>query len=879
MSIVKEANNAFLMGEYQAAISLYRKAIKKQPSLKNTLENNIHLCQLRINRNSGTFSLKSINKLPITALVITWDIGHNPLGRSYMLAEALERAVKNVVICGFQFSKYGNEVWQPVRNGRLPVISLPGKDMSGWLNDCEKAVEKFKPDLVIACKPRLPSVELGILFKEKYKIPLIVDVDDHELSFFNFANPLSVDDILQTNSKNLAESRYPYDKVWTQLSDSLARDYADHIITSNTALCEKFGGTIIPHVRDEEKFNPDSIDKFTQRQKYGIPLNSKVVMFFGTPRIHKGVGEIAEAIGKLNDDKAILVVVGEAPDKNVTKDLDKLANGKFVSLSNQPFDKIPEIISMADLVILPQDVNHPISKYQLPAKAIDAIAMGIPLLVSNTKPMHMLVDDGVAKLLPDRPLDETIEEAFRCPPTEFYNKQLRERFLANYSYNSAAHKLKSLIAKVLKKDLSSLEGFSLLIEKQKTAFPTQISVQSQQRGIDVVLFWKQNDSGLYGRRSDMVIKYLASREDVKTITVFDSPVSHHKIGKWKTQKELTHNGDLYIKLYEKLLGKLDCEKVSYNVFTYPAGKYKLNDPENLSDSFFNHYKEYIENRLEKVKVDSNKAVFWFYPQIAYAEKIIDCFKPNRVVVDVVDDHREWPGVNKERRTLLTNHYRNLISKSNLTMANCVPVFNSMAEFDPKIKLIPNGCEKNPEICVPTGNTSFDEISEFKGKVIGFVGNLEAKIDIQLIRKVAKEFPDALIVLIGSTHANPEVRYLKDVENIILVGVVDYKYINAFVSLFHVGIIPHKKMSLTNSMNPLKAFVYLANRINVVASNIENLPASRNILVSIDHEDFINNLRLALSQDSDFEESFIKENSWDARFQAVVDTLVKESYKI
>ena len=50
-------------------------------------------------------SITHVPKLPITALVITWDVGHNPVGRSYMLAEVLDRVVRNVVIIGFQFQR------------------------------------------------------------------------------------------------------------------------------------------------------------------------------------------------------------------------------------------------------------------------------------------------------------------------------------------------------------------------------------------------------------------------------------------------------------------------------------------------------------------------------------------------------------------------------------------------------------------------------------------------------------------------------------------------------------------------------------------------------------------------------------------------------
>ena len=125
-------------------------------------------------------------------------------------------------------------------------------------------------------------------------------------------------------------------------------------------------------------------------------------MFFGTPRQHKGIGALAEAVGQISHSDFRLVVVGRASDPSVTAMLDAKAPGRVIQLPNQPFSAIPEVLACADIVALPQDVNHPVSLYQLPAKAIDAIAMGVPLLVSQTPPLMDLVRHGVATLVGEK---------------------------------------------------------------------------------------------------------------------------------------------------------------------------------------------------------------------------------------------------------------------------------------------------------------------------------------------------------------------------------------------------------------------------------------------------------------------------------------------
>lgn len=870
MSLLKKANEAFRNKDYESASDYYLKAQAKLPELKNIIEFNLKLIEKKSGKDIILPELEEIKKLPLTVLVITWDVGHNPLGRSYMLAEAMTRSVRNVVLAGFQFPRFGNDVWEPVREGSLPVIALPGKNFPEIIDDFEHIVEKFQPDVVVACKPRLPSVELGVLFKEKYGIPLIVDVDDHELSFFKDAKSLTIEELKDIPEKNLEKEVEPYEKTWTRLTDHLCK-YADEIIVSNIALHREFGGTILPHVRNEQTFNPSLFNKLEQRQKYGVPEKSKVVMFFGTPRHHKGVNVLAEAIGKIEDDTYCLVVVGNSPDKSVTAQLDKLSKGKVIYLPNQPFSAIPEIIVMADIICLPQDEGHAISQYQLPAKAIDAIGMSIPLFVSKTEPLMQLVNDGVAKVINSSDLSEVIQSALQQEMTKLEKLELRKRFLKNYSYHAAALSLKNVIERALKNKRKSLDGFSELLKYQKKLFPilkTENTLNLRERTVDIVVFWKQNDTGLYGRRSDMVIKYLASREDVRKVIVFDAPISEYDLLKMKESSKLTQGRKIYEKTYEKLLGKYDTDKVSFNVFAHSPGIYTNNYEDKSRKPIFDGYSKYIDKVLNDNGVVAKESIFWFYPKNYLSNEILDYFEPTKVVVDVVDDHRAWPGVSDIEKKKLTEHYKSILQRADMAFANCQPVIDSMKQFNKNIKLVPNGCEDNPVIIEPKNHAMYNELKNFNGKVIGFVGNLEAKIDIELIEKIAEKFSDALIVLVGSTHANPKVRELRKYKNIRMFGVIPYKNVNAIVSKFNVGIVPHKQMDLTDNMNPLKVFVYLSNYIPVVTTCIQNLPKSEAILVSNNSIEFINNIKIVLENKLEIKNtitSFVSENSWSTRF--------------
>jgi len=840
----------------------------------------VHATQNTAQRTMHASSTSEQHKLKITALVITWDVGHNPLGRSYMLAEVLDRVVRNVVLVGFQFPRYGDDVWEPVRHSKLPVISLPGENLPEFLDSLDRISQRMRPDIVIACKPRLPSVQLGALIKQKFGCPLIVDIDDHELSFFKNAPELTSEELARMPDGVASGQVEPYSEIWTRLAQHMCK-YADERIVSNVALHKEFGGTIVPHVRDEHTFDPALFDSVSSRVKYGVPPNSKVVLFFGTPRHHKGIDVLADAVGHIDDDSFRLVIVGTTTDRSVTTKLDSLAPGRVIYLPNQPFSVIPEIVVMADVICLPQDEDSPISQFQLPAKAIDAVAMGIPLLVSGTPPLMQLVQDGVAKLIDRENLPEMLKQTVASNDLAGkWRSEIRSRFLASYSYGAASKQMRELIERALRNvqrtpinDLSSLQAHERRVIGEKATVE-----QQRAPGIDIVVFWKQNDTGLYGRRSDMVIRYLASRPDVRRVVVFDAPISEFDLlNRRDTHGHITQDRLIYIKTYEKVFGKLDTEKISYNVFVFPPGTYHTSDGGGNRPQLIDAYVDFIEGVFEREGFRSQESVFWIYPKNFMAPELVDRFLPAKVVVDVVDDHRAWPGVSAEERDRLTKNYRETLARAQMAFVNCEPMVDSMRKFFPAIRMVQNGCDQKPPSVQPRNDPEFDAFMARGGKTIGFVGNLEQKIDISLVAKIAERFHDCQIVLLGSTHANPQVLQLKHFPNVRLPGVVPYEQIGAWLSRFDVGIIPHLDLDMTQSMNPLKLYVYLSWRVPVVSTEIYNIDkSSQFVRVARTHNEFLEHVASALEKgrmDEAASQRYIDENSWEERFRSHVDELL------
>ena len=330
--------------------------------------------------------------------------------------------------------------------------------------------------------------------------------------------------------------------------------------------------------------------------------------------------------------------------------------------------------------------------------------------------------------------------------------------------------------------------------------------------------------------------------------------------------------------YRKLFGELDSEKISYNLYIYPPGRYSVGAEQEGRTPLERGYIPYIKDVLIRESVDPSESIFWIYPKNYQASALIDYFSPKKIVVDVVDDHRAWPNVAPAEIQRLTRNYSELLGKADLALSNCEPVQRSMSEFCPAIRLVPNGCDESAEVAEPKESAVFAELLTTSRQVIGFVGNLEAKIDIVLIEKVSEAFPEALIVLVGSTHANQAARNLAQKTNVRMPGIVPYNEISAWVSKFDVGMIPHLDMPMTMNMNPLKIFVYMAQRVPVVSTAVGNIdPTTPALLIAQSHDSFISHMKTALTngpvQENEWRE-FMRKNSWQSRFESHVDSLLE-----
>ena len=844
------------------------------------------------------------NEAKTKITVIAWDLGHNPLGRAYLLADVL-RHDYHVELIGANFPRFGNDIWKPLRHdSRVTIKNFPGGNFPQHFTRMEDVAKQIEGDVIYVSKPRLPALELAILAKLQKNRPVILDVDDYELGFFTKHEPLTLDEI--KNRCGDLDFVCPHDEIWTRYGESLVPLF-DQITVSNDELQKKFGGMILPHIRDENDFDPAVYSRDRLRAELGFTTDDKVILFAGTPRMYKGFSRIVAALQNLNRSNYKLLLVGSPVDDEARRFFFDIDSAYVKIVSNVSFFDLPGYLCVSDLICLLQVENEVTSQFQMPAKFTDGLSMGIPMLATNVPPLMNLAKKGLVELLDDIPLDRKIDEIFRN--YKYYKHkaiQNREIFLQEYSYGANLPGLKYTIDRLLRNPAPIPDAFHELISYHRKIFssmetgldrttmkvaingseshPVKASVRSYMDDkLDIVFFWKQNDTGIYGRRQDMLVKYLAKDSRIHRIFHFDAPVdilkSCHDVAKSSQVGSHSQAGMIFRQLLARKLRIKDEGKIRFDTFIFGTRRHVPNFVRWLLPSEIG-YLDYLERTMKRHRIGQRRTVFWVFPNNFHFPDIDDRFQPDLVVADVVDDQRMWPSSPQYRERLHRN-YEDILSRSHLVFANCRSVVEGMTQFTDDIHLVPNAAELLEEEAMHWAKPR--KLKYMKRPIIGYAGNLDSiRLDLDLLMTVISERPDWNFVFIGSTHRGKDIMKLDSFKNVCFLGVQPYDRTLRYIRYFDVAIIPHLDNELTRNMNPLKLYVYFSLHVPVVATPIANMDDfDEFIRIGRTSKEFIECISESLDTEStsvnaENIRNLLKANSWNERVIQIL-ALIEDAF--
>jgi glycosyltransferase involved in cell wall biosynthesis len=309
--------------------------------------------------------------------IVGHDAGQNALGRALVIADLLDPLGEVRLVA------FGERLWPPAEGARQVELLNPPRTTVGLpaaVRDLRAAVHGA--DIIVAVKPRVLSYGLSAMVRDGR--PLILDIDDLEYVFTRRR--------LGWLRQLIEPDREPITRLLERW-----RSPVSAITVASRALQRRYGGTWLPHVRDRSSL-ASGAQQLGPQTRTRLDLDAAfVVGFVGTVRPHKGLAVLADAVGRLGPDSRLLL----AGDIGDPEDIDALATGtggRLITVRGPSLDEIGPILGACDVVAIPQSRSME-SAYQSPAKLLDALAAGKPVVTSDIGDAAELLG-GVGRLVP-----------------------------------------------------------------------------------------------------------------------------------------------------------------------------------------------------------------------------------------------------------------------------------------------------------------------------------------------------------------------------------------------------------------------------------------------------------------------------------------------
>lgn len=281
-----------------------------------------------------------------------------------------------------------------------------------------------------------------------------------------------------------------------------------------------------------------------------------------------------------------------------------------------------------------------------------------------------------------------------------------------------------------------------------------------------------------------------------------------------------------------------------------------------------------ELRRAMDRLGFERPLLWLYTPIS--QPLIGRLGESMVVYHCISEF-PWEKASRLRQRTLARLEEDLVRRADVVFASSTPLLDKFTPWTRNLSYLPSGVDwgrfAEPDTISPPA-----EMADLPRPRIGIVGFINFAFDVDVLEGIARSRPDWTLVHVGTNELpRAEAARLTDLPNWVALGLQPYDAIPGFLAGMDACLLPLTDTVFSRSVSSLRLMEYLAMGLPVVATDLPNLKAFKDVVsLARGVEGFIAAIEEALAErGADMREvrrSVARAANWDDRVETICDVI-------
>lgn len=252
----------------------------------------------------------------------------------------------------------------------------------------------------------------------------------------------------------------------------------------------------------------------------------------------------------------------------------------------------------------------------------------------------------------------------------------------------------------------------------------------------------------------------------------------------------------------------------------------------------------------------------------------------KVVYHVVDDYTAYEAehVSPERLARIRERHEHLIRTADLVICTHPSLVEKVRPLNPHVHLVPNAVDWHAFQRALVCPRLPDDLAAIPRPRVGYVGVVNDKVDVPLLRALVDALPDVHLVIVGPNHLrhHADEWALLEHPRIHRLGFRPPSRLPLYIRGLDVALMPYRLNRWTAHIDPLKLYEYCAVGLPVVSTPIPAVTTLKDLLYVASGDAFAQAVRQALTEEGEerreARRAFARANTWEQRVDVIVHLL-------